>query len=462
MSDRIHDIYRPAAERLKDFAEVEKTLPVDLLREQASRCLGCGVPFCHGLGCPLDNVIPEINTAVANGDWLTAWNILSSTSFFPEFTSRICPALCEGSCTEGLDHEAVMVRQLEKSVVDTAFRNGWVTPLKPFKRNSLKVAVIGGGPAGLSAATALNYEGYSVTLYERNSYVGGLLRYGIPDFKLNKEIIERRKNIMEEAGIRFVTNTEVGVDVSSEYLSRRYDAVVIAVGTQVARDLPVKGRELDGVHFALEFLQGQNRLNSGEISELPVVATGKNVVVIGGGDTGSDCVGTSLRQGAKSVLQVEIMPKPPESRSESTPWPDWPYLLRTSSSHKEGGEREWDITTKEIIGKDGHVTALEVAKVEWEFSPFGKPLKFNEVANSNRTIEADLVLLAMGFTGVPAEGIAQELELTLDRGRLQSAPERGIFVVGDARNGASLVVRAIADAKKVVADVNSYCEGQEK
>ena len=460
MNRRIQDIYRPVDQRRRDFDEVERALSFDELKGQAGRCMNCGIPFCHGAGCPLGNVIPEINAAGAAGNWEAAWNILSSTSFFPEFTSRVCPALCEGSCTDGIDGEPVMVRQLEKAVVEAAFRNGFVKPPKPQSRSGKSVAVIGGGPAGLAAATALNLAGHTVTVYEKNAAPGGLLRYGIPDFKLSKKMIDRRIALMEEAGIRFECGTEVGRDISGGYLARRHDATVLTIGTPQARDLAVPGREASGIHFALEFLQGQNRVLGRECAALPVNAAGKRVVVIGGGDTGSDCVGTSVRQGAASILQIEIMPKPPETRSPSTPWPQWPYLLRTSSSHREGGERRWNLATKRFCVEGGRVAGLEAVTVEWEFSPLGRPLTFRELPDSAEFIPADLVLLAMGFTGVAAEGVAAELGLAVDaRGRVQPAPERGIFAAGDSASGASLVVRAIADGKRVAQAVDAYLKG---
>ena len=460
MNRRIQDIYRPVDQRRRDFDEVERALSFDELKGQAGRCMNCGIPFCHGAGCPLGNVIPEINAAVAAGNWEAAWNILSSTSFFPEFTSRVCPALCEGSCTDGIDGEPVMVRQLEKAVVEAAFRNGFVKPPKPQSRSLKSGAVFGGAPAGLAAATALNLAGHTVTVYEKNAAPGGLLRYGIPDFKLSKKMIDRRIALMEEAGIRFECGTEVGRDISGGYLARRHDATVLTIGTPQARDLAVPGREASGIHFALEFLQGQNRVLGRECAALPVNAAGKRVVVIGGGDTGSDCVGTSVRQGAASILQIEIMPKPPETRSPSTPWPQWPYLLRTSSSHREGGERRWNLATKRFCVEGGRVAGLEAVTVEWEFSPLGRPLAFRELPDSAEFIPADLVLLAMGFTGVAAEGVAAELGLAVDaRGRVRPAPERGIFAAGDSASGASLVVRAIADGKRVAQAVDAYLKG---
>ena len=449
MTHRIDDIYRPAEQRRRDFREVERPLSCAELHEQAARCMGCGIPFCHGAGCPLGNVIPEFNAAACSGDWRGAWEILSSTSSFPEFTSRVCPALCEGSCTDGIDDEPVMVRQIEKAIVEKAYQNGWVKPFTPPRRNGRRATVIGSGPAGLAAADELNRLGWLVTVFEANAAPGGLLRYGIPDFKLDKKVIERRIELMKQSGIEFVCGTRVGEDVSAAYLARRSDAVVLAVGTPEARDLKLPGRELAGIHFALEFLQGQNRVVGGELATVPVVAAGKRVVVIGGGDTGSDCVGTSIRQGAASVLQIEIMPKPPAERSPSTPWPMWPYVLRTSSSHKEGGERRWNISTRAFAGERGHVT-----------SPAGRPLKFAEIPGSERRIEADLVLLAMGFTGVRPDGVAAELGLAVDpRGRVLEDPARRIFCCGDTANGASLVVRALADGKRTANRVNDAFHG---
>ena len=445
--ERIAHVYRPAAERVRDYNEVEAPLTTQQLAEQSARCMGCGIPFCHGTGCPLGNLIPDFNEAVHKGDWKQAWDLLSSTSSFPEFTSRICPALCEGSCTEGLNLEPVMIRQIEKAIVETAFANGWVKPSVPAKRTGKKVIIAGAGPAGLAAAVLLNQAGHSVTVYEKNKFPGGLLRYGIPDFKLNKEIIERRMRILEESGIEFVLGTEIGTDVSAEYLRKRCDALLITCGTPVPRDLKIPGRELKGIHFALEFLQGQNRVNSGELPGLPVSAKGKRVLVIGGGDTGSDCVGTANRQGARSVTQIEIMPRPPEKRSESTPWPNWPYILRTSSSHEEGCVRRWDIQSRKFNGKNGSVESVDIVPVRWTLSPFGKPLKFEELADKAETIEADLVLLALGFLKLDRAAM-------LERLKLADMPE--VFIAGDSANGPSLVVRAIVDGRKAAAQIDRY------
>ena len=447
MTNRIHDIYRPAEERVLDFNEVEKRLTPDQIHEQMLRCHNCGIPFCHGSGCPLGNVIPDFNSAAASGDWRTAWDILSRTSFFPEFTSRVCPALCEGSCCNGVNDEPVMVRQCEKVIVETAFEQGWVKPVLPPVRNGKKIAVVGSGPSGLFMAEALNRAGFRVTVFEANHRPGGLLRYGIPDFKLSKHIVDRRIALMVQEGIEFVTDARIGRDIAGQYLLRNYDAVVLALGTPAARDLKIPGRELDGVHFALEFLQGQNRVNGGELRSRPVDAAGKRVLIIGGGDTGSDCAGTAIRQGARSVRQIEIMPMPPEERSASTPWPAWPWMLRTSSSHKEGCEREWNLASDRFLSDGGVLTGVEVHSVTWETTPEGRPLKPSPVEGSTRVIEADLVLLAMGFTGFEPGGPGDELGLAkTPRGGLLPDPERHIYTVGDCATGASLVVRAMADA----------------
>ncbi len=454
MKQRLHNIYRPIDERKKDFKEVERKLTAAEILEQASRCTSCGIPFCHGSGCPLENVIPEMNAAVLAGNYREAWNILSTTSNFPEFTARICPALCEGSCTSGIDGSPVMVRQLEKIIVEKAFEEGYIEAFIPEKLSGKNVAVIGSGPAGLAVADELMHQGHRVTVFEKAAAPGGLLRYGIPDFKLEKWVIDRRINLMKESGIKFECNTRIGADVAVEYLYKRFDAVVIAIGTPEARDIPVPGHELANIHFALEFLGGQNRANAGEVPAPPINVNGKKVVVIGGGDTGSDCVGTSLRQDAKSVLQLEIMPEPPQVRSCSTPWPEWPYQLRTSSSHLEGGERRWNIQTKAFEGEDGKVKALKTVQVEWEFTPEGRPLTFKEIPGTEETIPADAVFLALGFTGVSNP---DALGLNIgERGTLHEQKENGIFVVGDCAKGASLVVRAIAHSREVAKEVNEY------
>lgn len=451
---RLHDIYRDADERKRDWREVERVIGDAELREQTTRCMNCGQPFCHAYGCPLGNLVPDQNRAVARGDWRRAYELLSANSAFPEFTSRVCPALCEASCVHELDDEAVMIRQSEKRIIETAFERGWVVPRPPERENGKSVAVIGAGPAGLSAAVTLRGRGFAVTVYERRENIGGLLRYGIPCFKLDKALVDRRRTILEAEGIRFVTNCEVGRDVSAAWLKRRHDAVVVAIGTPAARDLKIPGRELGGIHLALEFLEGQNRFLTGEISEPPVSARGRRVLVIGGGDTGSDCVGTAIRHGAASVAQIEIMPKPPEFRAPSTPWPLWPNKLRTSSSHLEGCERRWDLNSLRFLGEDGRVAGVEVETVQWSLSPEGRPAKFEPVPGTRETIPANLVLLAMGFTGVPKDSsLVEQLGLAMTpRTALVSDPAHKIFCVGDCASGASLVVRAIASGKSIPLD----------
>ena len=438
-------------ERKNDWKEVERALSDEELKEQTSRCMNCGQPFCHAYGCPLGNLVPDQNRAVAQGDFKRAYELLSAHSDFPEFTSRICPALCEASCVHGLDDEPVMVRQSEKRIIETAFANGWVVPRPPEKENGKRVAIIGAGPSGLSAAVTLRRKGWAVTVYERERNIGGLLRYGIPYFKLDKSLIDRRRAIMEAEGIKFVTGVNIGTDVTAEYLAKSNDAVVVAIGTPAARDLKIPGRELQGIHLALEYLGGQNRALGGEIAANPINATGKRVLVIGGGDTGSDCVGTAIRQGAASVTQIEIMPKPPEDRSSSTPWPLWPYMLRTSSSHKEGCERRWNLNSLRFIGEEG-VSGVEVETVEWEFSPEGRPMKFHALPDTKEAIKADLVFLAMGFTGVPQDHpIVSQLKLAqTPRTALIPDPARNIYCVGDCASGASLVVRALASGKSIL------------
>ena len=449
--NRIEDVYRPVDERIKDTKEVErKFFPTEIMA-QASRCSDCGIPFCHGAGCPLGNLIPEFNTAVAAGDIRKGYDIISKTAFFPEFTGRVCPALCESCCTRNLNDDAVMVRQVEKFMIETAFEEGWVS-LPAAEPNGKTAAVIGSGPAGLFAAEALRRKGFAVTVYEKREKVGGLLRYGIPNWKLEKQIIDRRVALLEAAGIKFVCSTEIGKDISAEYIHKNYDEVVLAIGTPNARDLKIPGREAEGIYLALDFLHGAEMPD--EKNPERFSAKGKKVLVIGGGDTGNDCVGKSLREGCKSVLQVEFMPKPPETRSPSTPWPDWPYMLRTSYAHHEGGERRWNVSSKQFIVKDGKVAGVEAVRVEWEMSPLGKPLKPTEVPNTTEIIEADLVVLAMGFTGVPAEGIVNDLGLQLTpRTAIIPDPSRHIYAVGDCANGASLVVRAMADAKRVISKI---------
>jgi len=428
--------YRPVHDRIHDFGEVEQTLNTRDRQEQASRCMDCGVPFCHW-ACPLGNKDPEWNDALYRGEWETAYKLLKKTNPFPEFTGRICPALCEKACV--LYHttgEAVTNRENEAAIVERAYLEGYVTIEHP-ERNGKRIAVIGSGPAGLAAAQALNYMGYSVTVFEKNEAAGGLLRYGIPNFKLNKKIIDRRIQVMEEEGIKFCYNEDVQ---SVAALSQQTDAIVIATGTPTARDLNVPGRELKGVHLALELLSQQNRVLAGMefTKEERVTAKGKNVLVIGGGDTGSDCIGTAHRQGAKSVTQIEIMPKPPVGHNPATPWPNWPVILKTTSSHEEGCTRRWNINTLEFLGENGHVTGVRVQPIDWKPNPDGgRPIMVE--AGEPEVIKAELVLLAMGFLK------PQHPEYPAN-----------VFVCGDAASGASLVVRAIASGLDVAKRVHAF------
>jgi glutamate synthase (NADPH/NADH) small chain len=455
--------YRPLQERIGDFGEVEQTLNEEDRKAQASRCMDCGIPFCHW-ACTVCSKIPEWQDALYRGDYKEAYEVLSSTNAFPEFTGRVCPALCEKSCVLNIHNEPVTIRENESAIVEKAFELGIVEPHVPEVRTGKKVAVIGSGPAGMSAADILNQYGHTVTVYEADNAIGGLLRYGIPDFKLNKGLIDRRQNLFEAEGIEFVVNTKVGVDISKTELLKKYDAVCIAVGAMKPRDLPVEGRDAKGVHFAMEFLKQQNKVVRGEkIKDSDrISAKNKNVLVIGGGDTGSDCVGTSIRQKAKSVTQIEIMPKPPKERTENNPWPYWPNILRTSSSHLEGCERRWSLATKKILSENGNVTGAEVVKVEWTKDESGK-FVMNEVPGTNEVIKAELILLSMGFVHPEHEGLLNSLKVEYDnRGNVKTnalndeTTVNKVFACGDAKSGASLVVRAIDSGRRTAENVNAY------
>ena len=430
--------YRPIHDRIHDFGEVEQTLNTRERKLQASRCMDCGVPFCHW-ACPLGNKAPEWNDALYKGDWELAYKLLTSTNPFPEFTGRICPALCEKACVlNRFNHEPTTNREDEAAIIEAAFREGFIQPRTDIKRSVKKVAVIGAGPAGLAAANDLNQMGYSVTVFEKNEAAGGLLRYGIPNFKLNKAIIDRRIKLMEEEGIEFKYGEAVESAAVSQQLTQQFDAVVIATGTPTARDLKAPGRELKGVHFALELLSQQNRVLAGmEFSkDERITAKGKDVLVIGGGDTGSDCIGTAHRQGCKSVTQIEIMPKPVEGPEDpQNPWPEWPRTLKTTSSHEEGCTRRWNINTLEFLGKDGKLTGVRIQPIDWKPNPAGgRPIMVE--AGEPEVIKAELVLLAMGFLK-------------------PEHPEypANVFVCGDSANGASLVVRAMASGKQTAQKV---------
>lgn len=451
-------------DRVSDFDEVEQRLPAPEVAIQASRCMGCGIPFCHGAGCPLGNPIQEFNKAVGENRLRDAYFLLSQTSPFPEFTSRVCPALCEAACCAGINFDPVAIRQIEYEIIENAFRRGYVEPFKTRVHTGMRVAVIGSGPSGLAAAEALNKCGHEVVVFEKNVNFGGLLRYGIPDFKLKKSIIERRLEILRSSGILFEGGVEIGADISAEYLCRKFDALCLCLGTQIPRGLSddVAGKNLSGVHFALEYLGSQLRFNSGESKTLEISAKGKKVLVIGGGDTGSDCMGTAFRQGAKSVMQVEILPKPPVQRHRSTPWPQWPYKLRTSSSHMEGGERLWAVNVKEILGRGGKVKSASLAHCDWTEDASGRPKSFSERAGGRFKIDADLILLSMGFIGVPKSGLVEGLGIGMTPRNLIeidgnfSTSRKGVFACGDCVSGPSLVVRAISSGRNLASRVDRY------
>lgn len=452
---------RPVAERIRDLFEVELTLPPERARIQAARCMDCGVPFCH-TGCPLHNLIPDWNDLVWRDRWRAAARLLHSTNNFPEITGRVCPALCEASCVLGINQPAVSIKQIEKAVAEQAWREGWVCPSPPPVRSGKRVAVVGSGPAGLAAAQQLNRAGHYVTVFEKADRVGGLLRYGIPDFKLEKHVLERRLEQLAAEGVIFQTRACVGGNVPAGDLLREFDAVLLAGGAGQPRDLDVPGRHLKGVHFAMEFLVQQNRRAAGDWIDPAeeILATGKHVVIIGGGDTGADCLGTCHRQKAASVHQLEIMPEPPRERAPDTPWPLWPRKLRVESSHEEGGVRLWSVATLELIGDEqGRVRRLRAVRV-------GPPPTFTPIAGTEFVLEAELVLLAMGFTGPVRSGLIEELGLELDgRGNVRtdnsymtSVP--GVFAAGDMRRGQSLVVWAIAEGRAAARAVDGWLKAR--
>lgn len=454
--------YRPVNERIKDYSEVEQVLDIKDRQDQASRCMDCGIPFCSW-GCPINNNMPEWQDAIYRGDWKDAITVLSQTNSFPEVTGRVCPAPCEHACTLNIHEEPVTIRENECATVEQAFERELIVPRPPKFRTGKKVAVIGSGPAGLSCAELLNKWGHEVTIYEKDEALGGLMRFGIPDFKLEKSVVQRRVDIFIQEGLKVKTKCHVGVDVKGKELLENFDAVVLAIGAMEPRNLPIEGRELKGVHFAMDFLSQQNRVVAGaKIADKDKMsATGKNILVIGGGDTGSDCVGTSVRHGAKTIRQIEILPKPPEKRAEDNPWPYWANTLRTSSSQMEGCEREWLVNTKKFIddGK-GNVKAAEIVDVEWkkengQFIMVEKP-------DTKRVVKADLVLLSMGFVHCIHEGLAKELGLKFDkRGNIvidenMKTSKAKVFAAGDAVSGASLVVRAIASGRKTAETVHGF------
>ena len=456
---------RPVEERVQDYKEIDKKFPQEAKRRQAARCMDCGVPFCN-TGCPLGNLIPDWNDLVYQGRWQEALDFLHKTNNFPEFTGRVCPAPCESSCVLGINSDPVTIKLIEKSIVEKGFENGWIVANPPKHRTGKTIAIVGSGPAGLAAADQLNKAGHTVIVFEKADRIGGLLRYGIPDFKLEKKAIDRRLEIMQTEGVIFKTGVNIGKDATGDQLRKQFDVVLLANGAEKPRELPVEGRQLGGVHLAMEFLPLSNKRVAGD--EIPenqfISAKGKHVVVIGGGDTGSDCVGTSHRQGAASVTQFELMPRPPEERDASTPWPQWPLMLRTSTSHEEGGKRDWCIATKQLSGAKGKVQKLHGVSLEWYKEENGG-MKMREVAGSEFEIPADLVLLAMGFTGPVQEGILQQMGLKFDnRGcvavdahYMTSVP--GVFASGDVKRGASLVVWAIWEGREAARNIDQYLMG---
>jgi NAD(P)H-dependent glutamate synthase small subunit len=454
---------RSTEERLLDWREVQTLQAPPELAQQAARCMDCGIPFCHAHGCPLGNLIPDFNDMVYRGHWREALALLHRTNNFPEVTGRVCPAPCETSCTLNLNQEPVSIRQLELAIVEKGWSEGWITPEPAAVKSGRRVAIIGSGPAGLAAAQQLARAGHGVTVFERDERIGGVLRYGIPDFKLDKSVLDRRLAQMTAEGVAFETGVTVGVDLALSYLQRSFHAVLLAGGARIPRDLVVPGRELAGIHFAMDFLVRQNRLSESAVpgQSTEIAAAGKRVVVIGGGDTGADCVGTSLRQGATAVTQFEIMPKPPPTRSESTPWPEWPYVLRSSTSHEEGGERRWNITTHAFLGQAGQVTGIRCAEVEWVTAENGRRI-CRDRPGTEFLQPADLVLLAMGFTREGNSDVLKRFDVELDAAgnpRLDAegmTTRRGVFVTGDLASGASLVVRAIAAGRKVAAGMDHF------
>ena len=455
--DRENAPRRPVAERINDWFEIYQNFPEEKLRTQGARCMDCGVPFCH-TGCPVNNLIPDWNDLVYNGRWKEALRQLHSTNNFPEFTGRICPAPCEAACVLGINEPAVTIKNIEKNIVDRGWAEGWILPEPPKFRSGKKVAVVGSGPAGLAAAQQLNRAGHWVTVYEKADRIGGLLRYGIPEFKMEKQVLDRRLEQMEAEGVKFVTDAHVGKTVPVEDLQREFDAILLAGGAEAGRDLNVPGRELNGIHFAMDYLPQANKRRQGEKLDpaLDILATGKRVIIIGGGDTGADCLGTAHRQKPISVHQFEIMPQPPEQRAPQTPWPLWPMQLRIEGAHEEGGIRQWSVATTKFTGDaNGNVKQLHGIQV-------GPPPKFEPIPGTEFVMDVDLVLLAMGFTGPVRNGTIEQLGVKLDaRGNVEANGDYmssvpGIFAAGDMRRGQSLVVWAIAEGRKAAASVDKY------
>ncbi len=462
--------YRPVEERVRDWHEVETDPPIESVRVQAARCMDCGVPFCND-GCPLGNIIPDWNDFVYRESMRKALDRLHSTNNFPEFTGRVCPAPCESACVLGINDDAVTIKQVEWEIIRNGWDRGWVKPVKPERRTGRSVAVVGSGPAGMAAAQQLNRAGHSVTVFEKNARIGGLLTYGIPDFKLEKALVERRVKQLREEGVTFQTGVHVGVDVSAADFRGNFDAVLLCCGSEQPRDLPIEGRELGGVHFAMEFLTQQNRRGAGESLDggEDILAGGRHVVVLGGGDTGSDCVGTSHRQGARTVHSVELLERPPDSRSESTPWPMWPVMYRSSSSHAEGGTRDFALLTKRLSGSGGRVQRLHAVRVRFGAPDATGRAPMQEIPGTEFEIPADLVLLAMGFVHPVQKGLIEDLALKLDARGNVAADSRsfatnqpGVFAAGDCRRGQSLVVWALWEGREAAREVDTYLMGESR
>jgi len=461
--------YRPKEDRLKDFKAVDLKPDEEDIFEQAARCMDCGIPFCHAFGCPVSNIIPEFNDLVYRGQWQEALDILCSTNNFPEFTGRLCPATCEAACVAGINTEPVTIRQIELAVIEKGFEKGLIQPNPPGTYFDESVAIIGSGPAGLAAADTLNKSGYHVTVYDDALHPGGILRYGIPDFKLEKKIVERRIDLMIKEGVVFETDVRVGTDISFRYLKKNFDVICLACGSRQPRDLSIPGRDLSGIVFAMDYLIQQNkRIGNERDKQTPsITASDKSVVVIGGGDTGSDCLGTALRQGAKTVFQLEILPSPPLERPDSTPWPRWPMILRESHAHKEGGQRKWAVTTKTFAGENQAIKKLHCAEIEWVGGPDNVMIP-KEKPGTEFQIEADLVILAMGFVGPGNSTLIDNFQLTLDkRGHIKADQNMmtnmdGIFVAGDMTTGQSLIVHAIASGRKTAHSMIAYLQGKRK
>jgi glutamate synthase (NADPH/NADH) small chain len=460
---RVTHGYRAAGQRVKDYNEIILPLPAEEISRQGSRCMDCGIPFCHAMGCPVVNLIPEWNDLVYKGKWREAYERLEMTNNFPEITGRICPAPCEAACTLSINSSPVTIKQIELAIIENAWNQGWVLPRPPLKETEKKVAIIGSGPAGLAAAQQLRRLGHSVTVFEKDERVGGILRFGIPDFKLDKKIIDRRLTQLSAEGVVFETGVHIGEDISARYLDRTFNAVLVTMGAGEPRDLAVPGRGLEGINFAMEYLAQSNRKVAGILgSEKQISAKNKNVLVIGGGDTGSDCVGTANRQGAKKVFQFEIMPKPREWSDGSNPeWPNWPQILRTSSSHEEGCERDWNILTKSFTGRDVNVGRVYFVRVRWDAPENGKGPKMVEIPGSEFSLDVDLVLLAMGFLHVSHNKLLDDFKVDYDgRGNIKTADYAtsvdGVFAAGDSDTGASLVVRAIYHGREAARSIDGY------